>query len=200
MNRIIWFFCLLISLSTINIAYSDVNIAHPNFFDRYEKLTPQDLPAFSFTNAEGYPVTLETYKGRVVVLNIWSITCGPCVAEMPSLDQLSGSFDEDKLIIIPLNVDPIKKMGIDRFYEQNQYRYLSVFQDPTRQSQETLKWQALPTTLIINKEGKLIGRKIGATKWDDPSVIKIFEDLINGHEPEIPQANLLDNVTNWFKS
>lgn len=193
MNRIIWFFCVLISLFSLQIAQAD-------FFDRYEKLTPQDMPELSFTNPEGYPVTLDAYKGRIVVLNIWSITCGPCVAEMPSLDQLAGSFDEDKLMIITLNVDPIKKIGVDKFYEQNQYRYLGVYQDPTRQSQEAFKWNALPTTLIINKEGKLIGRKIGATKWDDPQVIKIFEQLIDGKEITVPQPSFSDKIKGFFKS
>lgn len=193
MNRIIWFFCLLISLFYPQIAQAD-------FFDRYEKLTPQDMPDLSFTNSEGYPVTLETYKGRVIVLNIWSIACGPCVAEMPSLDQLAGSFDEEKLMIIPLNVDPIKKVGLDIFYEKNQYRYLGVFQDPTRQSQEALNWNALPTTLIINKEGKLIGRKIGATKWNDPQVIKIFEQLIEGNEIQAPQPSFSDKIKGFFRS
>ncbi|MGI4850337.1 MAG: TlpA family protein disulfide reductase [Janthinobacterium lividum] len=193
MNRIIWFFGLLISLSITQLVHAD-------FFDRYEKLTPQDLPELSFTNPEGQPVTLEAYKGRIVVLNIWSITCGPCVAEMPSLDQLAGSFDEDKLMILPLNVDPIKKIGLDAFYGQNQYRYLGIFQDPTRQSQEALKWNALPTTLIINKDGKLIGRKIGATKWDDPQVIKIFEQLIEGKEIAAPQPSFTDKIKGFFKA
>ena len=193
MNRIIWFFGLLISLWVTQFAHAD-------FFDRYEKLTPQDLPELSFTNPEGQPVTLEAYKGRIVVLNIWSITCGPCVAEMPSLDQLAGSFDEDKLMILPLNVDPIKKIGLDAFYNQNQYRYLGIFQDPIRQSQEALKWNALPTTLIINKDGKLIGRKIGATKWDDPQVIKIFEQLIEGKEIAAPQPSFTDKIQGFFRS
>ena len=193
MNRIIWFFCFLFSLSNLQSAQA-------NFFDRYEKLTPQDISEFSFTDGQGYPITLEAYKGRLVVLNIWSITCGPCVAEMPSLDQLAGSFKEDELAIIPLNVDPIKKIGLDRFYEKNQYRYLGIFQDSSRQSQGVFQWNALPTTLIINKEGKLIGRKIGAMKWDDPKVIEILQQLVDGKEIEEPQLSVLDKVKKFFGS
>ncbi len=193
MKRIIWFFCLLIALTPLSGAHAD-------FFNRYEQLAPQDLPEFSFSDKNGYPVTLETYKGRVVILNLWSITCGPCVAEMPSLDELAGIFPEDKLLIITLNVDPIKKKGLEVFFDQNGYRYLGTFQDPMRKSQEALKWTALPTTLIINKEGKLVGRKIGATKWDAPEAVEIFEQLIKGKNPEKPQPSLTDKVKGWFGS
>lgn len=193
MKRIIWFFCVLIVLAAPSKTHAD-------FFKRYEQLASQDLPEFSFSDKNGYPVTLETYKGRVIILNIWSITCGPCVAEMPSLDELAGNFPEDKLLVITLNVDPIQKKGLEAFYDQNGYRYLSIFQDPMRKSQEALKWQALPTTLIINKEGKLVGRKIGATKWDAPEVIEIFEQLVEGKNPEKPQPSFTDKLKGWFGS
>jgi thiol-disulfide isomerase/thioredoxin len=188
MNRITCFFCMLF--------FMWLTVSIHAFSGRYESLAPQDMPEFTFMNPEGFPVTLDQYKGKVIVLNFWSITCGPCIAEMPSLDQLAGYYPEEDLMVITVNVDPLRKPGIQSFYDENRYRYLKIYQDPTRASQQVLKWQGLPTTFIINKEGKLIGREVGYEKWDSADALALFDQLIEGKNPKI-QPSLLQKMKGW---
>jgi hypothetical protein len=115
---------------------------------------------------------------------------------MPSLDQLAGYYPEEDLMVITVNVDPLRKPGIQSFYDENRYRYLKIYQDPTRASQQVLKWQGLPTTFIINKEGKLIGREVGYEKWDSADALALFDQLIEGKNPKI-QPSLLQKMKGW---
>ena len=116
---------------------------------RYEPLKHEKIKEdFYFKDETGLPVTLDQYKGRIVVLNLWSIGCGPCVAEMPSLDRLSGLFNEKDLVVIPLNVDPLQKESLNAFYHEKGYKYLRIYQDPLKSSQAVFKWSAIPATYI----------------------------------------------------
>ena len=189
MNHMTWLFCVFFSLW--------MTLSVHAFGGRYESLKPQKIPEFTFMNSEGHPVTLDQHKGKVLVLNFWSMTCGPCVAEMPSLDQLAGYYPEDKLAVITVNVDPLRKAGVQAFYDENRYQYLKIYQDPTRASQKALKWQGLPTTFIINKEGKLIGREVGYEKWDSPEALEIFDQLIQGKNPKI-ESSFFQTIRRWI--
>jgi thiol-disulfide isomerase/thioredoxin len=186
LKRFLW---ILSFLCVIEAAYA--------FGGRYESLEPQSIPEFTFMDSEGVVVTLDHYKGKVVVLNFWSVTCGPCIAEMPSLDQLAGYYPEDQLVVLTVNVDPLRKAGIQSFYDENRYRYLKIYQDPTRSSQEALKWHGLPATFIINKEGKLIGREFGYEKWDSSEALEFFDQLIQGKNPKI-EPSFLQKMKSWL--
>ena len=190
MNRAIWSFRIFFSLLLTTLSASAFNA-------RYERLAPQDVSDFTFMNAEGFPVTLDQYKGKVIVLNFWSAACGPCVAEMPSLDQLAGYYDEKDLMIVPVNVDPLQKEDIQGFYDENRYRYLKIYRDPTRASQQALKWEGLPATFILNKDGKLVGRQMGYSKWDNPESLEVFDQLIQGKNLVI-QKSFVQKIKKWL--
>ena len=169
-------------------------------FDRYEPLDDAAIESFSFLDENGYPISLDQYKGKVVVLNIWSLGCNPCLNEMPSLDRLSGLYGEDELVVIPLNVDG-PRLTIDKlkkFYDMQRYRYLRVFSDPKRDSQRILKWQGLPTTYLIDKEGRLTGRLVGSIPWDGVDVQKAMDRMIQGKKP-LKKKGVIDRVIDFFK-
>ena len=184
MKRIGWLVYTLFSFWMTPSAFSA-------FGEGFEAVQAEQLPTFTFADPEGAPVTLEHYKGKIIVLNIWSLTCGPCVAEMPTLDQLAGYYSEDKdLVVITLNIDPVQKAGIQAFYNENRYQYLKIYQDPGRASKEALKWQGLPTTLIFDREGRLLFRKIGFEKWNTPEALDFFDQLIQGKTPKLKESFL----------
>lgn len=168
--------------------------------DRYESLTPTAVDSFSFLDENGYPVSLNQYKGKVVLLNIWSLGCNPCINEMPSIDRLSGLYSEDELVVIPLNIDgkqlTLEKLG--RFFDLQKYRYIKPFSDPDRSSQKVLKWQGLPTTYFIDKDGYLVGQVTGATAWDSLDVQKAIDRMIKGKKP-LKKKGIFDKITYFFK-
>ncbi len=165
---------------------------------RYEIVSSQELPAFSFGNNEGYPTDLAQFKGKIVLLNIWSLGCGPCIAEMPSLDRLAGMFPDKDFAVVAVNIDPLKPEAVKSFYDKSKFQYLNIYVDPYGKIKEALHWRALPTTLILNREGKMIGRMIGSTAWDSSEAVDLIESLIEGKAPKI-SVPLFQQFTGFFE-
>lgn len=175
------------TLKTLYFLFSSLIISQAASanLSRYEIVSPQELPAFSFGNHEGYPTDLAQFKGRIVLLNIWSLGCGPCISEMPSLDRLAGMFPDKDFAVVAVNIDPLKSEAVKSFYDKSKFQYLNIYVDPYGKTKESLHWRALPTTIILNREGKMIGRMIGATSWDSTEAVELIESLIEGKKPKI---------------
>lgn len=165
---------------------------------RYEVISPQELPAFTFGNDEGYPLDLNKFKGKIVLLNIWSLGCGPCLAEMPSLDRLAGMFPDKDFAVVAVNIDPLKPEAVKNFYDKSKFQYLNIYVDPYGKIKDALHWRALPTTIILNREGKMIGRMIGSTSWDSTEAVDLIESLIEGKAPKI-SVPFFEQALNFFR-
>lgn len=103
-------------------------------------------------------------KGKVVFLNFWATWCGPCQAEMPNIQNLYNHFkdNEDILILSVLrDKDPAK---VREFLDKNNYSIPVYFVDG--EIPEEFKVQAIPSTFVISRDGKILLRHLGAAKWD----------------------------------
>jgi thiol-disulfide isomerase/thioredoxin len=131
------------------------------------------VPAVRFTDASGRVMTLEDFRGRVVVLNLWATWCTPCVAEMPTLDRLQQQLGEEDAIVLALSIDRGGQEAVKEFYAKTGVSYLKVFVDPTMRAQSDLGILGLPTTLIIDREGRERGRLVGPAEWDDAAAVDL---------------------------
>ena len=131
------------------------------------------VPAVRFTDASGRVMTLEDFRGRVVVLNLWATWCTPCVAEMPTLDRLQQQLGEEDAIVLALSIDRGGQEAVKEFYEKTGVSHLKVFVDPTMRAQSDLGILGLPTTLIIDREGRERGRLVGPAEWDDAAAVDL---------------------------
>jgi len=136
-----------------------------------KELTP--VPAVRFMDASGRVMTLEDFRGRVVVLNLWATWCTPCVAEMPMLDRLQKQLGEEDAIVVALSIDRGGKEAVQEFYQKTGVTHLKVFVDPTMRAQSDLGLLGLPTTLIIDREGRERGRLVGPAEWDDEAAVDL---------------------------
>ncbi len=144
----------------------------------------------------GTPTTLENYRGRWVVLNLWATWCAPCVAEMPTLDKLHRRYNQAGLDVIAINVDKLQGPGvniadIERFYRQVGVKYLPVHVDPEAHMPYSMRVQKLPTTFIINPDGFIIAAADGAEDWFGGPMkrfmeprLKSLQDIANAQTPE----------------
>lgn len=175
------------TLQTLYFLFSYLIVSQASFanLSRYEVVSPQELPSFNFGNHEGYPMDLMQFKGKIVLLNIWSLGCGPCISEMPSLDRLAGMFPDKDFAVVAVNIDPLKTEAVQSFYDKSKFQYLNIYVDPYGRAKEALHWRALPTTILLNRDGKMIGRMIGATSWDSSEAVELIESLIEGKKPKI---------------
>ena len=139
------------------------------------KPQPEPLPDIRFVNGSGADMTLANFRGRVVLLNLWATWCAPCREEMPGLDKLQAALGSDKFEVVPLAID---KGGIEaarKFLAGIKAEKLGVYADPTAKEGLTLKVIGMPTSILIDKEGREIGRLIGPANWDSPEAKRLIE-------------------------
>jgi thiol-disulfide isomerase/thioredoxin len=128
---------------------------------------PAAAPSGGFKGANGSRHTLEDFRGQVVLLNIWATWCGPCRAEMPSLDRLQAMHGADGLQVLAVSVDR-EGDQVRRFYQKSGIRNLKVYIDSERGTQSAFRARAIPTTVLIDRDGNVVGSMVGATQWDSP--------------------------------
>jgi len=135
----------------------------------------QPTPDLNLVNEKGQSLSLSSLKGKVVVINFWATWCPPCIAEMPSVNQLYIQLRPDSdIVIIPVDADNnfIKSVP---FMVKNKF-VLPVY-NTTSQIPDRLFAGALPTTVIIDKSGEIVFRHEGAADYTNKKFIKYLTDL-----------------------
>jgi len=134
---------------------------------------PVPVPAFGFTDAGGAPLSLDSFKGRTVLLNIWATWCAPCRKEMPSLDRLQAAMGGPDFQVVALSIDRGGVAPVRVFFGEVGLTRLGIYLDPPSASTRAFNVVGIPTTLLIDGEGREIGRATGPAEWDS-SEIKVL--------------------------
>ncbi len=132
---------------------------------------PKPVPPLAFTDGEGRRVDLSAFSGKLVLLNLWATWCGPCVKEMPSLDRLQATLGGDAFQVVALSLDRGGRAAVEPFYRKTGVANLALYLDPGSASMQALGLRGLPTTLLVDQEGRELGRVEGAVEWDAPEVV-----------------------------
>ena len=145
-----------------------------------KKATPdKDLPEaaiFSFTDANGKTTTTAHLKGKVLFINFWASWCPPCRAEMPDLEKLYIKLkDDDRLVFLFINEDEDKNKAIE--YLKKNYFTIPLYSLAGSVSNEIFSG-SLPTTVVINKEGKIVLKHQGMARYNSEGFIRQLKDLL----------------------
>ena len=135
----------------------------------------EPLPDLRFVNGSGTEVSLGSFRGKVVLLNLWATWCAPCREEMPALDKLQAALGSDKFQVVALAVDKSGVDGAKKFLADIKAEKLEAYADPTAKEGTRLKVIGMPTTILIDAEGREIGRLIGPAHWDSPEAKRLIE-------------------------
>jgi thiol-disulfide isomerase/thioredoxin len=120
---------------------------------------PQDAPAFKATDLDGRPISTTDWKGKVVLLNFWATWCPPCRAEIPMLIQLKDLY-KDRIVVVGVSLDDDPADDVKKFAATNRFNYPVIM--ATRELiKEYGGVPALPTTFVINPDGKVVQKHIG---------------------------------------
>ena len=144
---------------------------------------PLDLPGLAFDGKDGKPKSLADFSGKIVLLNIWATWCVPCREEMPALDRLETKLGGKDFEVVAINID---KGGPDKaasFLTETGATHLQLYTDPTGRLFSMLKAVGMPTTLIIDRNGKEIARLIGPADWASPEAVAVIEAAIAAPAP-----------------
>ncbi len=129
------------------------------------KPQPADMPTLKFFDAKGQEKTLKDWQGKVVLLNLWATWCAPCRKEMPDLDKLQAEMGSDGFEVVALGVDRGGVKAAEKFLEQVGTKKLALYVDPTAKLANDLRVIGLPATLLIDGQGREIGRLLGPANW-----------------------------------
>jgi thiol-disulfide isomerase/thioredoxin len=139
---------------------------------------PKPLPEFGFTDADDKPLKLADYKGKTVLLNFWATWCAPCVKEMPSLDKLQAEIGKDRFIVLPLSLDSASRAKVAPFYADKKLGNLGIYFDKGKKTMGALDVSVLPTSVLIDPDGREIGRLEGEADWDKPEALALIKAAI----------------------
>lgn len=149
--------------------------AVPTTFGFFDK--PRPLPGIRFVDGAGQSRSLMDLRGHPLVLNIWATWCVPCRQEMPTLDRLQATL-KGSVLVVPLSIDSKGIPAVAAFYREIGIKSLGIYVDQSGDATHLLGISGIPTTLMIDREGREIGRKIGPADWDSPDMVALIENRL----------------------
>jgi thiol-disulfide isomerase/thioredoxin len=141
---------------------------------------PLDLPEFTFLTEDGATESLQDFAGKIVLLNIWATWCVPCREEMPALDTLQGKLGGKDFAVVAVNIDKGGAAKAANFLKEIGVTRLPLYTDPDGKLFFTLKTVGMPTTLIIDRDGREIARLVGPADWASAEALAVIEAAIAG--------------------
>jgi peroxiredoxin len=155
------------------------------WFNRATEARPgEPAPALGLRGLEGSRATLADYRGQVVLLNVWATWCAPCRLEMPAMQAVYERYRDRGLEIVAVSVDQTAgpRFGsveeLVRAFVDDLGLTFPVFLDPSGETERTLAVAALPTTLLIDRSGRIRAREVGGRYWDREPHVDVIESLL----------------------
>jgi peroxiredoxin len=162
LKTLFWFGVVALMLATPSFAGEDL---------------PVDAPQFSLPSLDGRELTLNDYQGKHLLVNFWATWCGPCKVEMPSLELLYRKFKKRNFAMIAVSNDIFGAQVVEPYIRAQDFTF-PVGLDPKLEASNQFGVISLPTTFLIDPQGKIIGVLNGAENWADPKTLLYFDQLL----------------------
>ncbi len=125
------------------------------------------LESIKLADLEGNPIDLKSYQGKTVFLNFWATWCKPCIQEMPSIERAQQALEAENFVFLLASDETSKR--IKRFqnlqdFNLNFVKLNTPFPD--------LGIYSIPTTMVIDPQGKIMMNQVGAMEWDTPEILE----------------------------
>lgn len=123
-------------------------------------------PDFTATDlSSGRVKTLADYRGQVVLLNVWATWCQPCRVEMPSMERLYQEFGPQGLKVVAVSIDEGGADVVREFVREHNLTF-EILHDPSRAIERIYQTTGVPESFVLNRDGKIVKKVIGAAEWD----------------------------------
>ena len=137
---------------------------------------PQRPSSLAFENLDGEMVTLGQFEGQVLLLNAWATWCPPCIAEMPSLDELQRLRGGLGFQVVGISVD--RNAAIAREWAvANDIKDMALWHDTTYRMTGELDLPGFPTTILYNRQGREVARLAGEADWSSAEALALIDYL-----------------------
>ncbi len=197
---------LIIILSFLSYKYNDVNKDLNKYKERYKELSilylnevieapkleppsPEDMKistidfesnVLQFSDLDNNIFSIQDFKGKNLFINYWATWCNPCLAEMPYMAELYEKYkNEDDIVFLYLSREELNTIK-NYIPKDESLQKLPIYKIIT--DDEFFATSGIPTTFIINSDGKVIVKDLGSAFWNDESVYKFIDNLIGKNE------------------
>jgi thiol-disulfide isomerase/thioredoxin len=136
----------------------------------------------------GDTVDLEAYRGEVVLLNIWATWCIPCEAEMPSIERLHQELGPAGLRVVAVSVDNGPPEDVGQWVADRELTF-EILQDQSGRIERVYQTTGVPETFLIDREGVIVKKIIGAAEWDHPAQKTLIRGLLGADEGQGETGN-----------
>ena len=141
--------------------------------------SPLKIPDLSFVDGTGKKLSLASFRGRTVLLNLWATWCVPCRKEMPTLDALEAKLGGPDFQVVAVNIDTRDPDKPKEFLKQIGVTKLSYYADASAKAFQELKSVGrafgMPTTVLIDSQGCEIGTIAGPAEWASEDAVKLIK-------------------------
>ena len=145
-------------------------------------------PDFAVADEQGETVTMATYAGKVVLLNVWATWCGPCREEMPSMQLLYDRFSREDFEIAAISVDALPDRTDDQgnpggdplAFARELGLTFPVLLDPAGEIQRIYGATKVPESFLIGRDGVIYKKVAGSTDWNSPTNVELVRRLVEG--------------------
>ncbi|MFZ5677208.1 MAG: TlpA family protein disulfide reductase [Pseudomonadota bacterium] len=142
------------------------------------KADRKPAPDISFLPENGGETTLKAWKGRVVLVNLWATWCAPCREEMPSLAKLQTDMGSPDFEVVAIAVDRKGLEASGKFLKEVGATALKLYADPSTESLSKFQAVGLPSSILLDREGREIGRLAGPAEWDSPDAKALIKAAV----------------------
>ena len=136
--------------------------------------TDEELRSLSLVDVEEQPISLESFKGKVILLNFWATWCPPCIKEMPSMERLRNQLTGKPFEVVAINVGESPTTVSSFMLELDTELTFPILLDQDAKSFGQLGLRGLPMTLILDHEGNIIEKVLGGRDWDDKKSVDLI--------------------------
>jgi len=141
---------------------------------------PKPMAEVEFRDLEDKPASFALFRGKLTLVNLWATWCVPCRKEMPGLDKLVEKVGDPRFQIVVLAIDRSGPVKVKAFLDEVGVKHVKPYIDATTRLGRALGAYGMPTTLLLDPDGREIGRLIGEADWDSPEAVKLIQAMLAG--------------------
>jgi thiol-disulfide isomerase/thioredoxin len=139
---------------------------------------PVTAPDFSLEDIDGKQHTLDDYRGKVIMINLWATWCPPCLREIPSMESIFQDLGDKGFVVLAINQFETPDHVFAYMGQLSVYPTFPILFDRDSKVSDLYGVKGLPTTLIINRQGQVVYRAVGGRNFDHPQVRAIVNELL----------------------